>query len=213
MNEYKNILCSKTIWGIGLTFIGLLGSKLGMPITEGETESILTSLLQIIGMLFAIYGRVTASKKLIGSKSIPVIAFMSICMIVLIQVPSGCVKGPDGKTKLNPDASLFLNRAAQTATLIGVSYAISGNAILAPFSSQIIEGVNSIFKANETPEDIGKGLKGLFQEVAISIGDQELNKILMDYVSKELVPEAPGAFVGGVGQFQFNSGILVGLDS
>lgn len=64
MEQTKNFLKSKSIWGLILIVLGMILPKLGITVEETQLEEILTSLLTVVGFVLSIIGRFTADKKL-----------------------------------------------------------------------------------------------------------------------------------------------------
>lgn len=64
MTEAKSFLASKTLWGVLLM---VAGSVLGFNVPEGvdqELANISSTVLEAVGAILAIYGRLKAEKKL-----------------------------------------------------------------------------------------------------------------------------------------------------
>jgi len=62
MDETKNLLQSKTVWGAVLAFVGVVMNAMGF-----ETEALQGldgDLVTIVGAALAIYGRIKAVKKI-----------------------------------------------------------------------------------------------------------------------------------------------------
>lgn len=67
MEDVKSILTSKTIGGLALSAIGLLGNKYGYTVTPDNLTdfvNILSNAAQSAGLLVALYGRIKATKKI-----------------------------------------------------------------------------------------------------------------------------------------------------
>lgn len=67
MNGAKNFLMSRTIWGIGLTVIGLILNGMGYTFTDADQHGIMdavANILDAVGPILATYGRVVATKKI-----------------------------------------------------------------------------------------------------------------------------------------------------
>lgn len=65
MNGVKSLLASKTIWGLIIAALGFLAQLLGFTVTEADTTSlsqIITNLMEGVGMLIALWGRISATK-------------------------------------------------------------------------------------------------------------------------------------------------------
>lgn len=70
MDGVKSIFASKTIWGLIIAGLGFLAQLMGFTVTEADTTSlgtIVANLAEGIGMLIALWGRITATKT-IGAK-------------------------------------------------------------------------------------------------------------------------------------------------
>jgi len=71
MSEFKTLLSSKTFWGalvaVLASLLSLFGYQIGVA-EQSELISIGTSIAGAAGGLFAIYGRVVASKRIGGGQ-------------------------------------------------------------------------------------------------------------------------------------------------
>lgn len=180
-------------------------------LSEPALSELVASLMTIIGVAWSVIEKRKAAGKAIIPPAVGPLLLIPVLIAGLHFAPSGCVRGPDGQAQLDPDVGDFLKKAAQTAALVGVSYATGGVSELTPFAPQIISGVNKVFEDKDTPEDIGQGLQDLFKGIALEIGNEEFEKILAEYVAEELTPSTPGSDVGGAGQYKYNRGIVDAL--
>jgi len=130
-----------------------------------------------------------------------------LILTLFAVIPQGCVTGPDGITRMDPTAKALLSSAAKTASLVGLTFAIGEIPILQPFAPKLSRGISDIFDTREDPKEIGNDLKALFAEVALEVGNDELNKLLMEYVSRELVSEIPASSPDAGAQYRYNSSI------
>ena len=67
MDGIKGFLASKTIWGAVVALLGTLGTLLGFDFGAADQATLLDSVYQVMeigGILFAMYGRVVGSKKI-----------------------------------------------------------------------------------------------------------------------------------------------------
>jgi len=138
---------------------------------------------------------------------------LSIFLIALslafsLSVPSGCVTGPDGKRQLDPNFKTVVSNVAKTAAMIGLAKATAGISELAPYAPALAKTISSIFDNNDDPKEIGNQLKDALTDVALQIGNQELQELLFDYMAAELVSQTPAAGPGGAEQYQFNQAIV-----
>jgi hypothetical protein len=135
------------------------------------------------------------------------LTIISAIILSLALLPTACVTGPDGSTQLDPTAKVFLKGAAKTAALIGLSQAGVSVRELQPFLPDLMRGTAAIFDKSDDPKTIGNDLKNLFSQTAVKIGSNELDAILMAYVTTELIPAIPAASATGMEQFQFNKAV------
>jgi hypothetical protein len=64
----KSILSSKTIWGLLVAALPLVASLFGFTLAPGfeaEAQATVDQLVQVAGLVFAAYGRVVATSKLV----------------------------------------------------------------------------------------------------------------------------------------------------
>lgn len=70
MNEVKGLLRSKTFHGILLAALGFLAGPEALPLLEpifgGTLPGWMASILKAVGLLFALYGRITAKAQIVG---------------------------------------------------------------------------------------------------------------------------------------------------
>ena len=67
VKDVKGLLASKTVWGAGLAVLASLASLFGYSFTEGDQQAVVevvTTLVAALSGLYAIYGRIKASKKI-----------------------------------------------------------------------------------------------------------------------------------------------------
>lgn len=71
MKDIKNPFASKTVWGAILVVLGLLGRAFGVDVPKEEISGVIELLganwenfTQLFGAILAIWGRITANKKL-----------------------------------------------------------------------------------------------------------------------------------------------------
>lgn len=67
MNGVKGLVASKTFWGAALAVVGSIAGLLGYGFSPEEQKAVIeigTTLATAFGGLFAIYGRVKATKKI-----------------------------------------------------------------------------------------------------------------------------------------------------
>ena len=61
MIDQKNLLQSKTVWGIIITVLAILLPRFGIqPLGEGQAEVIAELVTQLIGLCITLYGRLKA---------------------------------------------------------------------------------------------------------------------------------------------------------
>jgi len=63
MTDIKSILLSKTIWGALISIISLVLSFFGIQLVDTVGWS--NDLVSLIGLGYAVYGRIVATKKLV----------------------------------------------------------------------------------------------------------------------------------------------------
>jgi len=71
MDTIKNILGSKTVWGLVITAIPTVANIFGYSVTEGFSEGVaglVDQTAQLVGIAIALYGRAVALKPLISKK-------------------------------------------------------------------------------------------------------------------------------------------------
>jgi len=185
-----------------LTFAGGFVVASG-DIAEPQLDTLVGALVTVVGIVWSVLEK--RKKKSIPTAIVPMLLIP--LMVACVALPSGCVRGVDGEVTMDPNAKTFLTNAAKVAVLIGVSHATAGVSELAPFTGVLSSGINNIFASNEDPKEIGNELKMLFSDIALQIGNEELNQILLESVKDQLVPDVPGAVVGGADQYQYNSKI------
>ena len=68
MEGFKNVLASKTIWGTMITAAFVLFDTFGVNVGIDQTEALelVTKAGELLGLVIAAYGRITATKQ-IGS--------------------------------------------------------------------------------------------------------------------------------------------------
>ena len=60
MHDTKNILLSKTVWGVVLTLVAVFLPKLGYSLDEATGAGFVDEIVVLLTAAFAIYGRVKA---------------------------------------------------------------------------------------------------------------------------------------------------------
>jgi hypothetical protein len=169
-----------------------------------DIDTVIGAVVTLIGIVWSIAEKYPREK--VQLKLPPLLLPFLLIATVL---PPGCVTGPDGTTTIGPEAKALLKGVARGAALIGLSAASVELPFLSPFAPQIAKGINQIFASDETdPKVLGNELKALFARVALDVGQTELDKILMEYVSKELVTQIPAGSPNEVEQYKFNAAIV-----
>lgn len=67
MDGVKSLLTSKTIWGALVAVLGGITSLFGYTVSPADMTAVVDTVGQVVGIggaLYAIYGRVVASKKI-----------------------------------------------------------------------------------------------------------------------------------------------------
>ena len=64
MTGQKPFWKSKTLQGLAVVAVGLAASKFGWGLTDADQANLVADLSQIIGLVYAWYGRITAKEKL-----------------------------------------------------------------------------------------------------------------------------------------------------
>lgn len=67
MQGVKNIFASTTIWGLIVTAIGFLANIMGYDFGAADQSSLqanIDKILEAVGIIIAMYGRITATKML-----------------------------------------------------------------------------------------------------------------------------------------------------
>lgn len=70
MEGVKSLFASKTVWGLIIAALGFLAQLMGFTVTEADQTSLATivaNLAEGVGMLIALWGRISATKT-IGAK-------------------------------------------------------------------------------------------------------------------------------------------------
>jgi len=67
MNDVKSFLASKTIWGVGISMLAQLAGRWGYEISpelQGQAIDLILQGVALAGAALAIWGRITASRKI-----------------------------------------------------------------------------------------------------------------------------------------------------
>lgn len=65
MNEFKSMIKSKTLWGVAVSIAAIVAGKYGLVI--GDESAWVADIVALIAAVFAIYGRIVATKKLLSA--------------------------------------------------------------------------------------------------------------------------------------------------
>jgi len=69
MNDAKNFLLSKTIWGVLISLAGVAMSKFGLtPFDEATSQALAGEIVTLVGAVVAVIGRITAQTSLKAGK-------------------------------------------------------------------------------------------------------------------------------------------------
>lgn len=184
----------------------------GFVVANGYLDE--ASLSELVGLIMGIVGIVWSiinkNPQIVKKSAVPAILLPLLVLFTIL--PSGCITGPDGKTTIDPAAKGLIAQVARAAALVGLSTAASEIPILTPFVPSMAQGVNNIFATQDDPKIIGQELQKLASATAIEIGQAELDKLILKYVSDELNAQIPAGGPAQQAQFLYNKDIRAGFN-
>tara|TARA_R110000772_G_scaffold83288_2_gene176109 strand:+ start:2612 stop:3226 length:615 start_codon:yes stop_codon:yes gene_type:complete len=178
---------------------------------EASSHEIIGGLTALFGVIWSIGHKNPETVQKVMKKT-PFSLLILPLFLAFSTLPQGCVTNPDGTRSLDPSAKILLSSVARAATLIGLSAAAVELPIIAPYVPSMSREINELFATKSDPEDLGQGVQDILKRYAIALGSDELDKIVGEFIEKELLPETPAADPTGGEQFRFNSTIAGALE-
>lgn len=185
----KSIWASKTIWGLIIAVLPLVGQLLGVEFAEAETQQLTEAFMTIAGIGLAAYGRAKA-KQPIALKPPPedaIMGMLAAAMLTSLIIQPGC-KSADAQRL---GAAAF-EASAQILLSAAVAELGERSPELEPWLPFARNAIEMSFAAYDVPEKIGDAIAGW---IATDIPDAEARDAITRTLRDALNP--PGTTSAG----------------
>ncbi|MFW5490415.1 MAG: hypothetical protein ACNI3A_18660 [Desulfovibrio sp.] len=90
--EPKFFLKSKTVLGIIIALVGAIVGHFGLPVDDAEIATFSSALLELVGFVLAVFGRVTAKQSLTVKGKCAGKALLLVLLVPVFLVGAGCAE-------------------------------------------------------------------------------------------------------------------------
>ncbi len=163
MDDCKNFLTSKTIWGLIITVAGMLLKKYGFDINVPDLTA---EVVEAVGIVIAIYGRIKASKSIVAGAAaksliIPVVLFLMagcanqsaqsttaktfLAMHDFVKISATAADGMCKQGIIKPEPCMAIKTAYNQ---IKVAYPLASDALLLYLQSGSKDALSNFLAAN-----------------------------------------------------------------
>ena len=152
----KSFLSSKTIWGIILASLATVLQRLHINLVPGDVDNIAADIAQVIGLLFAAYGRAVATQPLVAVK--PPAAVLMLCSLPFLthcSTVQGWLATPAGQ-----NLEAIGKSAAVDAAKVGLAALGASNPVLGVFTTAISTLLPQAAVNAQTPAQTAAAIQG-----------------------------------------------------